>query len=166
MECQIGPCANFVLLERACNSATIEDKYATIGDKYVNWNWLQMWKKDCPHWLTSSYSIKKLLKILLKNSHTQSLLPTTDQILPTPMAPSNTLVPAPDHLLNKKVSKACRIEGSKSSLFMFFLPLESLSYHTWLSRLCNKGNEMRWEETRGDEMRQVENDNLCLWTMN
>jgi hypothetical protein len=72
--------------------------------------------------LTSSYCIKKIVEnFIKKHTHTQSLLPTTkDQILPTPMAPSNTHpVPAPDHLLNKKVSKACRIEGSKSSLFMF-----------------------------------------------
>jgi hypothetical protein len=46
-----------------------------------------------------------VVEIFIKNTH-QSLLPTTDEILPTPMAPpSNTPVPWPGHLLNKKSSK-------------------------------------------------------------
>jgi hypothetical protein len=71
--------------------------------------------------------VEKLLKILLKNTHT---IPITNNRsdFTNPNGPSSNTSSLAWPSLEQKVSKACRIEGSKSSLFLIYFAFESLSY--------------------------------------
>jgi hypothetical protein len=115
MEYQIGPCTNFVLLQQqACNSAN---------------NWGQICQLELIadvgrlSSLTSSI-LKKIVENFIIKKHTHNPYCHHQQI--RFYQPHRAPPPTPGRRpsLQQKVSKACRIEGSKSSSFLFyFLPL-------------------------------------------